>query len=331
MRGFACLVLLCAFGCGDDSAPPPGTTDAGPRVDAGGGGGDEDAGPIPPGTDAGPIPTEPMCPETLPADGTSCDGVRDELICEYGDDPRPACRPVAQCDGGTWNVNDPSCEDLPGGVTCPATYEAANRQACSEGDPPLETAFCSYEGLSCACTNCDPEAPVCGGGPNLWYCEAANETEGCPRARPLLGRTCETEGLFCDYGCTAGVSRECSDGVWVFASREGGCPMSTREVKREIDYLDGDERRAIAEQTLSTRLATYDYVERVPGYEGRQLGFILEDEGAGQSFARDGASQRVNLYGYASMLLATVQEQQSQIDALRTEVEALRDARSCEP
>ena len=73
------------------------------------------------------------------------------------------------------------------------------------------------------------------------------------------------------------------------------------------------------------RLATYRYKD--PSYgAGPQLGFILED--VGKSFAGDPARGRVNLYGYASMLLATVQQQQRAIEALRREVRALRRSRS---
>ena len=81
----------------------------------------------------------------------------------------------------------------------------------------------------------------------------------------------------------------------------------------------------LARDTLHTRLATYEYTD--PALRGpRRLGFVLEDQPA-NSFARNPEASAVDLYGYASMLVATVQSQQRQIDALRREVDALRTGR----
>jgi hypothetical protein len=95
-------------------------------------------------------------------------------------------------------------------------------------------------------------------------------------------------------------------------------------VKADIEYVDESLAKSLAQELLDVRLATYTYTD--PALRGpRRLGFILEDRPAG-SFAGDPSSSQVDLYGYASMLVATVQEQQRAIDALRREVRALRRA-----
>ena len=54
----------------------------------------------------------------------------------------------------------------------------------------------------------------------------------------------------------------------------------------------------------------------------RHLGFVLEDSPSVPAVDRDG--DMVDLYGYASMLLATTQAQQRQIEALQKQVDELR-------
>ena len=51
----------------------------------------------------------------------------------------------------------------------------------------------------------------------------------------------------------------------------------------------------------------------------RRLGFILEDQPAA-SFATDPERSQVDIYGYVSMLVAVVQEQQREIRELRRAV-----------
>ena len=95
--------------------------------------------------------------------------------------------------------------------------------------------------------------------------------------------------------------------------------MSSRRAKKDIRYLSPDEIRATATQALRLRLATYEY--KAPPYAGRRhLGFIIEDSPTVPAVDRDG--DLVDLYGYTSMLLATTQSQQQQIEALKKQIEA---------
>ena len=68
------------------------------------------------------------------------------------------------------------------------------------------------------------------------------------------------------------------------------------------------------------RLATYRYKEE-PNEARAHLGFIIDD--MPDSFAVAADRRHADLYGYTSMLLATVQEQQERIEALEKQVNAL--------
>ncbi len=101
-----------------------------------------------------------------------------------------------------------------------------------------------------------------------------------------------------------------------------GGPVSRREFKTDIDYVTDEQQRELAEQALHTRLAEYRYKTEPEG-DRKHLGFIIDDMPA-QSPAVQGDATHVDLYGYTSMQLATVKEQQKQIDALKKQVDELK-------
>jgi len=103
----------------------------------------------------------------------------------------------------------------------------------------------------------------------------------------------------------------------------GSGPPSSIEVKKDVQYLDDVARARITEETLGIKLATYKYKGDADG--GREhLGFILED--SPNVPAADMGRKQVDLYAYASMVLATVQQQQQEIATLKAEVERLKKA-----
>lgn len=128
-------------------------------------------------------------------------------------------------------------------------------------------------------------------------------------------------GKVCDYGCESGRSVVCQGAQWSAHMNVGGCPISTRRAKRDIEYLTPEAVNTLAATVRATRLATYEYTD--PALAGRRrLGFILEDQPG--SYASNPEGNQVDLYGYTSLLLAAVQSQSRQIDALTQEVETLR-------
>jgi hypothetical protein len=157
-----------------------------------------------------------------------------------------------------------------------------------------------------------------------WYCPPPIAVEGCPPLQPNLGTACSKEGVDCSYDqfVCGQPDKVCSNGIWVDGSTTQ-CRVSTRRAKKDIHYLSSDEIDALAKSALDLRLATYEY--RSAPYAGRRhLGFIIEDSPNAPAVDRD--RDMVDLYGYTSMLLGTVQRQEREIEALRKQVEALRRA-----
>lgn len=117
-----------------------------------------------------------------------------------------------------------------------------------------------------------------------------------------------------------GPNNSCEQGNG--GARCTGGPVSRREFKTDIAYVDEEQRASLASEALSTRLAEYRYKAEPVGHK-RHLGFIIDDLPP-SSPAVQGDRTHVDLYGYTSMLLATVQEQQKQIDELKKQVAALK-------
>lgn len=136
-------------------------------------------------------------------------------------------------------------------------------------------------------------------------------------------------------GCSSSSMCECVGtcacglGVTCQSSSSGGIscvgPVSRREFKTDIEYVSDEEQKELARETLQTNLAEYRY-KTEPESSKRHLGFIIDDMPAG-SPAVDGDGTHVDLYGYSTMLLATVKQQQKQIDALQKQVDELKKKR----
>jgi hypothetical protein len=263
------------------------------------------------------------CPSQVPTTGEPCSG--DSLVCEFGDDPNPWCHTLAYCQVGNWRVYEPdpgtSVVQCPStrASTCPATLEAARDVACSEMG-----AWCTWApGTTCQCTNCGPSvggAPFCDGNPT-WHC--ARSTPTCPVAMPRSGTPCVTDpdNPWCPYGCKFGA-RRCTAGLW--AAESDACPTSTRAAKEDIHYLSPAELEQLAAATQAMKVARYRYRSPAFGAPGPHLGFIIED--SPDVPAVSASKTTVDLYGFASMLLATSQAQSRRIEALERELGRLRAA-----
>jgi hypothetical protein len=99
------------------------------------------------------------------------------------------------------------------------------------------------------------------------------------------------------------------------------CPISRREYKRDIEYLDPPDLARAYEELRRIRLATYQYKDE-PEASPRRLGFIIDDAPASACVSPDGRT--VDLYGYLSMAVAAVQVQAREIDKLRVEIQELK-------
>lgn len=173
---------------------------------------------------------------------------------------------------------------------------------------------------------CAWETRECPEGPLQWY-----ETCGDPACQenghrpselaPCIGQTpgqpCAEPETQCDpvndcnsyYVCTTVDPR----------GTEFGCPISRAEFKSNIEYVTPGERAALASEILGFRIATWEY-NATPGVE--RLGFIIEDHEPSPAIRSE--RDQVDSYAYSTMILAAVQEQQAQIEALQQQVQQLQ-------
>jgi hypothetical protein len=131
---------------------------------------------------------------------------------------------------------------------------------------------------------------------------------------------CPSEGVRCD------PKSECNS-LLVCATKDprvqpGGCPVSRAAFKKDIEYVSADGRRTYRDQLLALRLATFRYRE---GDGRRHLGFMIDDGPAG---AIDPERDMVDLYGFTSMAVATIQAQQAEIAALEARIQKLETERA---
>jgi Chaperone of endosialidase len=201
--------------------------------------------------------------------------------------------------------------DLDGGVDSGGGKDSATNDSQTQDVVEVDAAECTPPGGACA--NPCPSGTVClkvsGPQPTDLGCttipKACNGTATCDCMKDC----------FCNQGIDQCVAQQdgllCNNGA-----------VSKRAFKTEIEYVSNEEREDLARETLAIPLATYRYKTEAEG-DKRHLGFIIDDQPQ-TSPAVAGDQTHVDQYGYTSMLLATVQEQQKQLDALKKQVAALQ-------
>lgn len=133
------------------------------------------------------------------------------------------------------------------------------------------------------------------------------------------GDPCRTDGQRCDPQDECNALLLCAE----TDPTAQGCPISRAAYKQDIHYLGASELGALHKQVLGAPLATWKY--KSEGSEGKtRLGFIIEDLPSG-SLAVDEPRDMVDVYGWATMAVAAIKVQQAQIEALQTEVSALKE------
>ncbi len=143
---------------------------------------------------------------------------------------------------------------------------------------------------------------------------------GPPVVCPAIDSPCTGKGTTCgDPKANCGVIQVCEDHDPRVSP--GGCPISTKKFKDDIGYVDQAALQRLHDETLKMRLATYRYTgpfidPKDPN--AKHLGFIIEDQP--QSLSVDRGHDRVDLYGYMSMAVATMQVQDKEIAQLKREM-----------
>jgi hypothetical protein len=134
----------------------------------------------------------------------------------------------------------------------------------------------------------------------------------------MAGDTCSTEGPVCDPVDNCNRVLTCSESDPT--AGPGGCPISRRKHKRDIHYLEDAELAGYSEELIQMRLATWRYRHDA---ERAHLGFIIDDNES--SVAVDPSGEIVDLYGYTSLAVATIQLQARQIERLERDLAELKD------
>lgn len=174
-----------------------------------------------------------------------------------------------------------------------------------------------FLGTAGACGGSSPPATT------QWYatcgdvvCHGYDVKTGVPKCTTeTLGASCATANASCDpmdscnvlYVCAASDPKQSA----------GGCPVSRRQYKTDIAYLDESGLRQYADELSRVKLATYKYKTGGP----TRLGFIIEDHEPSVSI--DSGRDMVDLYGYTSMAVAALKLQQKQLAALQEQVAEL--------
>jgi hypothetical protein len=176
--------------------------------------------------------------------------------------------------------------------------------------PALGVSIPPWGDGTCPDAGC-PSGHVCVRGEG----EGSN-TYGCSPVPQQCGGMpgCACMGCICGFGC---VSADPDAGV---LTCDNGT-ISRRSYKDEVHYIDEHERADLARQTLGIQLARYRY-KAEPTQSPRHLGFIIDDQPESCP-AVHADHTTVDGYGYTSMLLATVQQQQAEIAELKARIEQL--------
>jgi len=102
------------------------------------------------------------------------------------------------------------------------------------------------------------------------------------------------------------------------------CPISKRNKKTSINYITKQEKSEHYKMIMDMNLATYLY-KGEHEMSKRHLGFIIDDIPSQEKCpAISQGGETVDLYGFASMLVSTVQIQDQQLKQLQREVAYLK-------
>ncbi len=206
---------------------------------------------------------------------------------------------------------DDDVTDAAGDVSTEVAADTVDVSTEVAADTVVDAAIDAVSGLQWWTTCGDP---VCSGhtpaDPPLPLCTDVNAAEG---------QSCPTAADMCDPVNSCNARMVCADADP--KAGPGGCPISRRAFKTDVAYLSTGERDALAAELLTMPLATWRYL-----HEGAEtpahLGFIIED--IEPSAAVQSRRDRGDLYGYTTMAVATIQQQQRKIEALEREMQALK-------
>jgi hypothetical protein len=238
---------------------------------------------------------------------------------------------TGEIDAGTGRCGNAACAS---GQLCCAGSDSACTPTC------MSVTRCPVLGRSCTVGDGGvSDGSVADGAVDApttltWYstcgdpvCRAPDPDAGPQPVCPKEGTPCTQQGETCGTGVnTCGSIMVCDDHDP--KSSPGGCPISSAKYKEGIQYLGPEELARLHDETLATKLATYSYkapfASTTPSSDAMHLGFIVEDQP--HSLAVDRGHDRVDLYGYVSMVVATVKVQDQEIQDLKKELASVKSS-----
>jgi hypothetical protein len=219
-----------------------------------------------------------------------------------------------------------------GGVQCGTTTCPTGDLCCPSADETcsptcMSVTTCPVFGRPCEALDAGHDAKAGDSGSKLqWYLTCGDPVCGEPSDAAVVDAgTCPDVGTSCDaLGQTCGVSNpKVNCGATLLCADHNPaveCAMSSRKFKNDIEYLGDRELQGLHDEALRMRLATYNYKGQFADPNPKHLGFIIEDDP--QSLAVDRGHDRIDIYGYLSMVLATMQVQEQEIQKLEQQLGA---------
>ena len=244
------------------------------------------------------------------------------------------CGPGELCCAGTDLYCTPTCTHV---ASCPVLGRPCLSPPDAGGSTDSGSTI-DAEPPTDAPTPADAESTDAQPGNLQWYtscgdpvCHAPESDAGLTDSDggpcPTLGSSCSTMGQMCgthNSAVACGAVEICD--AHDPKAGLGGCPISSKKFKDGINYLEPAELEQLHDQTLKIRLATYNYKAEYADPNPKRLGFIIEDNPA--SPAVDRAHDSIEIYGYLSMVVATMQVQEKEIASLKRELAETRK-RTC--
>lgn len=278
------------------------------------------------GTSTGSSGTSTGSSGTTSDGGCQCTGPEPGVVsmqCSDGSFSGPVCATVA--DGTcSWQIRQ-----------CPATCPALGcNPQCPNG--------VLKDANGCDTCQCAPAADAGSKGLTWFYtcgypvCQSPSADAGAGGLTDDAGAPCPAVGSDCtSAGARCGTASNFNCGATEVCSATDptkgpdSCPISSRNFKTDIHYVGDAELERLHEEALHIRLATYHYKAQFEDPNPQHLGFIVEDDP--RSPAVDGSFDRVDMYGYVSMVVATMQVQEKEIAELRRELAAERSGTCSTP
>jgi len=165
---------------------------------------------------------------------------------------------------------------------------------------------------------CGPEptlSSTCGDPACEGYSGPVEGVPTCAEEGLVEGDVCSEEGIVCDLEDDCNRQLICSTDY-----STDDCPVSKAKYKRNIVYIDSAKSQSLADDVYNMKIAEWQYTKEAAEHK-EHLGFIIDDNPNSPAVHANG--EQVDLYGYTSMAVVAIQQQQAQIERLEKRIAEL--------